>query len=606
MKKIYSFAFAAVAILSAASCQQELANEALENIGGGNFTVTAATAETKTALAEDGFGVVWTPGDKISVFNAEGKPVSFSTTITEKAATAEFTNDAAFSAPTSLLAVYPHRGDVQLFNEGKINNFRVAGGQTAVAGSFDPTMAGAVGLPVSEGSTELKFTSVHALIGFTLVGETVPTTVTLVNDKGKMIAGLYEYDVVNNKVINTGAASSINLTGSFESGKTYYFVVIPHETATTLSLQIDGITAKTSKEITIEPNKIYNFGEVEAPKPGLAAELVCALQSHGNDSYMTTFGGEANRDRNIAIDGDYIYIPETKGTAAMWKVSMADKTATAMPVTTVDGGGTFALCCPRFIKNTDETINGGKDVLVVSSMGMGDQETYLYFYKNGLDSDPHKVALHNGGNMNRRLGDIMTVYGTMQSWSLYYKEQGSSAIISYGGTNRVLEAADIWPAGRNYMDPTTDNAKGAIYFYSSATAGVEGIVATDGNGKYGVVDANVLHEDKPVYVAQEWTKDPSLAGCFGFNFFKHNGSDYIAYTSFTKKTLYIIKGASSADGVKAALEANEVVFSAPIAATDNACGSGNTAADCAVYQDANKTYVAGHIQNVGVVVYELK
>ena len=34
MKKIYSFAFAAVAILSAASCQEELANEALENIGG--------------------------------------------------------------------------------------------------------------------------------------------------------------------------------------------------------------------------------------------------------------------------------------------------------------------------------------------------------------------------------------------------------------------------------------------------------------------------------------------------------------------------------------------------------------------------------------------
>ena len=71
MKKIYSFAFAAVAILSAASCQEELANQPLLNEGG-DFTVTATSVVTKTALAEDGFGVVWTPGDKISLINAEG------------------------------------------------------------------------------------------------------------------------------------------------------------------------------------------------------------------------------------------------------------------------------------------------------------------------------------------------------------------------------------------------------------------------------------------------------------------------------------------------------------------------------------------------------
>ena len=129
MKKIYSFVLAAVAILSAASCQQELANEALENIGGGNFTVTAATAETKTALAEDGFGVVWTPGDKISVFNAEGDAVPFSTDITANAATAEFTNDAEFVAPEeALVAVYPHRvneegAPVQTYLAGIVQDF---------------------------------------------------------------------------------------------------------------------------------------------------------------------------------------------------------------------------------------------------------------------------------------------------------------------------------------------------------------------------------------------------------------------------------------------------------------------------------------------------
>ena len=48
-----------------------------------------------------------------------------------------------------------------------------------------------------------------------------------------------------------------------------------------------------------------------------------------------------------------------------------------------------------------------------------------------------------------------------------------------------------------------------------------------------------------------------------------------------------------------------MVFEAPIAAEDNTCASGNSAADCCVYQKGGKTYVAGHIQNVGVVVYEL-
>ena len=74
MKKIYSFAIAAVALFSAASCQKELVNAPMTE--GGDFTVTAiASAETKTVLV-DGVKTYWAPGDKISVFNAEGNAVS--------------------------------------------------------------------------------------------------------------------------------------------------------------------------------------------------------------------------------------------------------------------------------------------------------------------------------------------------------------------------------------------------------------------------------------------------------------------------------------------------------------------------------------------------
>ena len=342
----------------------------------------------------------------------------------------------------------------------------------------------------------------------------------------------------------------------------------------------------------------------EAAKP--FASLINAFQSHGANSYMAAFGGSAGKDRNIATDGEYLYIPETQGTPVMWKVSLADGSAVKMPVGTVVGTGvTFAMSCPRFIKNEDPEINGGNDVLVVSSMGMGGQEAYLYFYKDGMGQDPHKVALNVPGAGGRRIGDKMSVYGTMQNWSIYYKEQGSSAIVNYGGTSKVLTVDNIWAAGRNQMDPTNDGNLGGIYFYSQADGGVKGLITTHENASYGVVDASVVFDGKPVYVAQAWSGDVNFAACHGFNFFKHNDKDYIAYTSFNAKKLYVIEGASSSDGVKAALEAHKVVFEAPIAAEDNTCASGNSAADCCVYQKNGKTYVAGHIQNVGVVVYEL-
>lgn len=336
------------------------------------------------------------------------------------------------------------------------------------------------------------------------------------------------------------------------------------------------------------------------------AELVKAFQSHGADSYMAALGGSAGKDRNIAINDEYLFIPETQGSPVMWKVSLADGAAVKMPVGTVVGTDvTFAMSCPRFLKNTDETINGGKDVLVVSSMGMGGQEGYLYFYNNGLEADPHKVALNLPGSGGRRIGDKMSVYGTMQNWGIYYKEQGSSAIINYGGTYRVLGVDNIWAAGRNHMDPTSDGQLGGIYFYDFAAAGKKGVISTVENFKYGVINESVVFEGKAVYEAQAWGTDPKLAGCHGFNFFKHNEKDYIAYTNFPAKKLVIIEGAANADGVQAALEAHNVVFEASIAAEDNACSSGNSAADCSVYQKDGNTYVAGHIQNVGVVVYKL-
>ena len=77
MKKIYSFVFAAIAILSAASCQKEIINAPEVDTDAVPFSFVAERdAETKTVLV-NGKSTWWTPGDKVSAFDADGKAQTF-------------------------------------------------------------------------------------------------------------------------------------------------------------------------------------------------------------------------------------------------------------------------------------------------------------------------------------------------------------------------------------------------------------------------------------------------------------------------------------------------------------------------------------------------
>ena len=619
MKKIYSLAFAAVAILSAASCQKELANDNL--VEGGDFTVTATVAATKTVMDDAAKAIYWTPGDKITLFDSEKNTVSFSTDITSNATTAKFTNDAEFNAPASLLAVYPAKADAT-YDGTTIDQLRIAGTQTAVAGSFDPAFAVAVGQEAEEGV--LKFSNVHSLVKFTVGGEKAPAQVVLTNGGARNIAGLFWYNVSTGVVGQNPDAGAKAITlnpaagQSFKVGETYYIAVIGGGNFANVTLEFDGEVVKKVEGAKYADetndflvNKIIDFGTVsfpvenpdDTPVVPLEATLVNAFQSHGANSYMTSFGATANTDRNMTSDGEYIYIAETQANPVLWKISIADGTATKVPVGTVDGGGTFALACPRMIKNTDANINGGKDVLAVCNMGQG-AAVYLYLYVNGTDADPVKVSLHYDG-LGRRLGDQFTVSGTLQNGYVWFKEQGSNAImvnqlVITSSNLSSYQTDGIWP--ERVMLDNNDSARGAVYFYPGADWSKAIYTSTAASAFVTRNDA-VLTSNKPTYQASSLVNN--YTGCHGFTFFKYNDKDYIAYASFEKKALYVIEGASDANGVKQALDAKRVVFEASIAAEDNACGSGNSGADCAVYQKDGNTYVVGHVQNVGVVVYQL-
>ena len=611
MKKIYSFVFAAVALFAAASCQKELVNAPETKGEPFSFTATIG-ADTKTALSGEK-AVVWTPGDKVDVFNADGTTAEFTTDITEASATATFTGTLTPDYTASnLYAIYPTRGKNAKYDKetGIISSIRIAGSQKAVAGSFDKEYAVAVGSAALAPAPEFTFKSVHALFKFTVDGE-APTTVTVANKGMAMIAGSANYDVNAGTTTVTGGAGSVTLTGPFESGKTYYVATYAFNTPG-VSISFDGVELKTAlpkdgaETFRVEANKIYDFGTLKAPEKTFNATEVMKKQSVGSDSYMAEFGGTPNTDRNMAIDDEYVYIAETQASPVLWKIALADGTATKMPVGTVDGGGTFALACPRVIKNTDANLNGGKDVLAVCNMGQG-TAVYLYLYTNGIDADPAKISMHFDG-LGRRLGDQFSVSGTLQNGYVWFKEQGSNAVMNnvLPFTSENIEkykAEGIWPD--RVMLSGSDAARGSLYFYPGADL-TNALYTSTAASAFTVRDDETLTANKPTYIEQTWAEGVDYSGCHGFNFFKLGGKDYIAYTNFANKTLYVIKGAASAEGVKAALEAKDVVWSAAINASTNGCGSGNSGADCAVRViDDNNVYVAGHIQNVGVVVYKL-
>ena len=234
MKKIYSFVFAAIAILSAASCQKEIvAPEAGSNATAFSF-VAEREAETKTTLV-NGKSTYWTPGDKVSAFDSKGKAVTFATAITENSPSALFTCD-LFSLPENgtIHAVYPAKPDATLGADGVIGILRVAGTQKAVAGSFDPAYAVAYAKgQVTDLTTPpaLQFTNIHSLVKFTIGGDKAPGTVVLNNGGARNIAGQFSYNTNDGTISQNPdmGAKAITLTpaegDSFKVGETYYIVV---------------------------------------------------------------------------------------------------------------------------------------------------------------------------------------------------------------------------------------------------------------------------------------------------------------------------------------------------------------------------------------------
>lgn len=610
MKKIYSFAFAAVAILSAASCQKEELTNNETLLGGGNFTVTATIAETKTVL--DGVNVLWSPGDKISLFNNEGNSVAFSTDITEPAAVAKFTNTAEYTAPETIYAVYPDRGGVQKLTDGIINNFRIAGGQTAVAGSFDPAYGSAVG--VSDVNGNITFKSINSLIKFTIGGEKAPAKVTFTNGGARNIAGLFTYDTITDAVNSGDGAKAISLTpaagDAFEVGETYYIAVIPGGNFANMTLDFDGTVVRTVEgaKYADETNdflvgKIINLGTVAFPDDEPEPEEPAVSATRLWVKTFAELGLSANGARNCATDGEYVFVPNSAASPVSVKAfPVAGGDAIEVNMTGVEGG-THPTSCVRMIPNTDASINGGKDILLLTNLGIS-TTVYLYAYTNGIENAPERIPLLNTW---RRQGDKFTVVGSWQDGELRFPDwnQGANAVVRFPIKDGAI-ATGQWSAAPSW-DPSGK--------FNVTNGGISEFVTYPGSTDYALVTSTSIGTfntaAETAYTAAAWTKDPKLAMTFGYNFFELDGAKYIAYARLNDNkangSLNVIVDKGTAAEFKSTLEEQSKKLTAAVLDADSATTAGSSVCDCDVFVNAGgEAYAAVLIDNCGLAYFKIE
>lgn len=167
----------------------------------------------------------------------------------------------------SYTTFYPY-ANVTEVTSGKIT-FSLPGEQTAVSGTFAngvvPSWA-----QTADGSTQLQFHNLCALVKFT-VGEGMAGTGTylLRGTKGESLAGGMTYTVGGSGQAGVTAETSLNeikLNGTFEVGKTYYFVVAPAVLSEGLSLfyvnsRGTAFRRGGAKAVTLNAGDVLDLGE---------------------------------------------------------------------------------------------------------------------------------------------------------------------------------------------------------------------------------------------------------------------------------------------------------------------------------------------------------
>lgn len=280
MKKI-NIILAALAVAAASSCSYEEHNVTPETEAPRPADVlvplSLSTGEmTKTSL--DGTSVKWTADDHIAVYDNVNYANDFQTTSVD-GSSAVFEGFVG-EGTTDFYAVYPYSSAKGI--DASNITVTLPSAQTSAAGTFaeehNISVAHGVKTPGEENVDGIQFDNVCGLIQFT-----VPQRISAVKNvsfkaENRELAGDLAISKSELKVVSVANGSNtVNMTGSFAAGSTFYFVVAPGEVngfSITVTAQNGATYSKTStKSFTVEAAAMKNLGVIDfKAEPSAVAE----------------------------------------------------------------------------------------------------------------------------------------------------------------------------------------------------------------------------------------------------------------------------------------------------------------------------------------------
>lgn len=377
-----------------------------------------------------------------------------------------------------------------------------------------------------------------------------------------------------------------------------------------------ALAANTKVTVTsVSPGyRVYIFGvnssEEEIPVPEPAYEQLWGWYSAGDGSTLWTSNVTAisvthpdgyGMVRGLAMDDEYIYLPKSSAYAAIAAVKITDpNTQVKGSVTDVSVGSTFQTSFVRMMKNTDASVNGGKDILLLSNLtSTNEANLVIYAYTSGIEAAPVILAQFAWDSANnttdwRRYGDRFFVTGTWQDGKIWLPSFNANKIVCLSVANgsrtdvtQIAAGADYSPDGIKDM-----TVWGSEYLISNAS--IANVVTPNGEKSNGWDACSLV------------VSSSKAVNTWGYNFFEFNGKEYVAYARMNGKKAcieIIEKGAS----LSATIENPEILMQIPLHSADSLDSELTTGglADCCVRVIDGVPYIAALTRDGALTVSKL-
>ena len=371
--------------------------------------------------------------------------------------------------------------------------------------------------------------------------------------------------------------------------------------------------------------------QVVKTDPVLTIKRVWGKYSTGTGAWNSYLSGfNANADRNVTMDDQYIYIAEAKPSVKkIWALSKEDGSFVKnLPIETVKTAGTFPLCCPRVVNLS------GTPVLMVCNMTESAQseDFWLYVYENGIDAEPTAVQLSGAYD---RMGDTFSFWGASATNSV--DGQGlTKGLLYFDSTNnngvRIWKTtwakgslpAQAWVQNRYGFD-NGSKAVGAFWTYpGNKDAGIwagrgsaeEPTKSVFGGVKTGATNLWNAEGDQTANTECTVIESGYYNNVTAYQFFTFNGKRYIAYAKQVNGAdgrLIILEGEAT-DEWPSLITNRKVVYQAAIQEAgemkdsyeESPMSSGHSAMDLCIRPSTNAVDIVVLKQNVGLSLFRMK